>query len=126
MGIKYYLILIILIISAISDIKYREVSNVASLFILIISVFKCNPINIIAIFTAPLPLILTNIYYKDNFGGADIKILASLGLYLGITKSAILVVIATSIELIVKIIIKKQSQPFIPYILLAYILVNIM
>ena len=125
MGIKYYLILIILIISAISDIKYREVSNVASLFILIISVFKCNPINIVAIFTAPLPLILTNIYHKDNFGGADIKILASLGLYLGITKSAILVVIATSIELIVKIIIKKQSQPFIPYILLAYILVNI-
>ena len=53
MGIKYYLILIILIISAISDIKYREVSNVASLFILIISVFKCNPINIVAIFTAP-------------------------------------------------------------------------
>lgn len=125
MGIKYYLILVILIISAISDIKYREVSNVASLFILIISVFKCNPINIIAIFTAPLPLILTNMYYKDNFGGADIKILASLGLYLGMTKSAILVVIATSIELIVKIIIKKQSQPFIPYILLAYILVNI-
>ena len=82
-------------------------------------------INIVAIFTAPLPLILTNIYHKDNFGGADIKILASLGLYLGITKSAILVVIATSIELIVKIIIKKQSQPFIPYILLAYILVNI-
>ena len=125
MGIKYYLILIILIISAIYDIKYREVSNVASLFILIISVFKCNTINIVAIFTAPLPLILTNIYHKDNFGGADIKILASLGLYLGITKSAILVVIATSIELIVKIIIKKQSQPFIPYILLAYILVNI-
>ena len=125
MGIKYYLILIILIISAISDIKYREVSNVASLFILIISVFKCNPINIVAIFTAPLPLILTNIYHKDNFGGADIKILASLGLYLGITKSAILVVIANSIELIVKIKKKKQSQPFIPYILLAYILVNI-
>lgn len=125
MGIKYYLILIILIISAISDIKYREVSNIASLFILIISMFNCNPINMIAIFTAPLPLILTNLYYKDNFGGADIKILASLGLSLGITKSAILVVIATSIELIVKIIIKKQSQPFIPYILLAYILVNI-
>lgn len=124
MGIKFYLILITLIIASFYDIKYREVSNLASLFIFLISLYKLQLINLLAIIVLPLPLIFTNIKMKDNFGGADIKILASLGLYMGIKKGMIMLLIALFIEIIIKKITKKESMPFIPYILIGYILTN--
>lgn len=123
MDIKFYLILVILIISSIYDILYREVSNLASLFILIISLYRVNIYNIPAILIVPLPLIISNIIKKDSFGGADIKILGTLALYTGFFYGYIILFITLTIETILKIIFKTNSQPMIPYITLSYIII---
>ena len=125
MDLKFYLILIILVISSIEDLKYREVSNLASLFILIISLININIANIIALIIVPLPLIITNIYHKNSFGGADIKILGTLGLYTGAIKGLIILILAETFISIIRLITKKQSQPMIPYILISFIIINV-
>lgn len=123
--IKNIIILIILIIAAIQDIKNREVSNLISLFILIISLYNFKIVNIAGLTLTPMPLIITNIIHKDSFGGADIKIIGSLGLCYGFTKTFFMLLIALLLSLIIKIITKKESVPFVPYILVGFIIINI-
>ena len=126
MIIKNILVLIVLIIATIQDLKYREVSNLASLFILVIALYKLELTNIIGLFIVPMPLILTNIIKKNSFGGADIKIIASLGLCFGLNKSITILFIALIMCMIVDIIKKWKQQAFMPYILIGYIITNIM
>ena len=125
MGIKEFLVLIILCIASIQDIKRREVSNLFSLFLLLASIIDFKFINLLGLILAPIPLILTNIKIKDNFGGADIKIIASIGLCFGTTKALIILLIALIIEFIIKNIKKVESQPLVPYILISFIITNL-
>ena len=124
MGIKEFLVIIILIIASIQDIKYREVSNLASLFISIISIIDFKIINLLGLTIAPLPMILTNLKIKNNFGGADIKIMASIGLCFGTTKALLVLLVALLIETIIKKIKYVESQPLVPYILIGFIIIN--
>lgn len=121
MMIKDLLVLIILIFATIQDLKYREVSNLASLFILIISFYKFNCINILGLFISPLPLVLTNLIKQNSFGGADIKIIASLGLCYGIKKSMLILFIALILCMLSNIK-NQEKRAFIPYILIGYII----
>ena len=125
MDIRFYLIIIVLIIASVEDLKYREVSNLASLFILLISIYHIKLSYIPAMFIVPLPLVLTNIKYKNSFGGADIKILSSLALYTGTIKGLLILALAETIINIIRLITKKQSQPMIPYILVSFVIINV-
>ena len=125
MIIKTIIILIILIIATIEDLKYREVSNLASLFILIISLYQFNITNIIGLIIAPIPLIITNIIKENSFGGADIKIISCLGLCYGAIKSISILFIALLICFIVNIIKKQNNRAFMPYILTGFIIMKI-
>ena len=125
MDIRFYLITIVLIIASVEDLKYREVSNLASLFILLISIYHIKLSYIPAMFIVPLPLVLTNMKYKNSFGGADIKILSSLALYLGAIKGLLILALTETIINIIRIITKKQSQPMIPYILVSFVIINV-
>lgn len=125
MDIRFYLITIVLIIASVEDLKYREVSNLASLFILLISIYHIKLSYILAMFIVPLPLVLTNMKYKNSFGGADIKILSSLALYLGAIKGLLILALTETIINIIRIITKKQSQPMIPYILVSFVIINV-
>ena len=125
MDIRFYLIIIVLIIASVEDLKYREVSNLASLFILLISIYHIKLSYIPAMFIVPLPLIVTNMKYKNSFGGADIKILSSLALYTGAIKGLLILALTETIINIIRLITKKQSQPMIPYILVSFVIINV-
>ena len=122
MDIKNIIVLTILIVATVEDIKKREVNNFASLFIIIISIVNFRIINLLGLIIAPMPMLLTNIQIKNNFGGADIKIIASLGLCYGTTKGLIILLIALIIESIIKSIKRVDSQPLMPYILIGFII----
>ena len=122
MDIKNIIVLTILIVATVEDIKKREVNNFASLFIIIISIVNFRIINLLGLIIAPMPMLLTNIQIKNNFGGADIKIIASLGLCFGTTKGLIILLIALIIENIIKSIKRVDSQPLMPYILIGFII----
>ena len=122
MDIKNIIVLTILIVATVEDIKKREVNNFASLFIIIISIVNFRIINLLGLIIAPMPMLLTNKKIKNNFGGADIKIIASLGLCYGTTKGLIILLIALIIESIIKSIKRVDSQPLMPYILIGFII----
>lgn len=123
MIIKDIRILVVLIIATIQDIKYREVSNLASLIILLIAITNLNYDKLYGFIVAPLILIITNIIKRNSFGGADIKIIASLGLYLGLYKAMIMLLIALIICMLINLAKKNKKQAFVPYILIAYIII---
>ena len=123
MMIKNILVLTTLIYATIQDLKYREVSNFASLFILVIGLYKFDITNVMGLIITPMPLIITNIISKkESFGGADIKVIGSLGMCFGLIKSMYILFIALICCLLSNIIIKQEKRAFMPYILIGYVI----
>lgn len=123
MMIKNILVLTTLIYATIQDLKYREVSNFASLFILVIGLYKFDITNVMGLIITPMPLIITNIISKkESFGGADIKVIGSLGMCFGFIKSMYILFIALICCLLSNIIIKQEKRAFMPYILIGYVI----
>ena len=76
-----------------------------------------------------ISLIADKVYKKDSMGGADIKLMAVLGLYFGLKNMLLLMIIACIVGLILAGIMKAGWQmafPFVPAIVIsAYICIFI-
>ena len=120
MAIKEVLILAILIISSIQDIRTREVSNLASLFLILISLIDINYGKILAFIIITLPFLIINFKNENSFGAGDVKIIAGICINLGFIKSIEIIAIALFISSLMTIIRNKNSQPFVPYLFIGY------
>lgn len=133
-----YLVLIsILIPASVSDLNTMEVSNAyfivaaACYFALfwignndIVYSLKQAAFGGIAVPAGLLivSLILGKVLNKDALGGADIKLLFAIGLYLGLGKSLLNVFIMSIVGLVGSLIMKKAKKeefPLVPYITIA-------
>ena len=124
MGIRNYIILMILLISSIQDLHKREVSNLASLFLFLIGLINIDFNRILAFILITIPLLV--FYFKEEkMGAGDIKIISALSINIGLVKGLSVLLIATFIEAIMIILTKKETQPMIPYILIGYIIILI-
>lgn len=70
-----------------------------------------------------LSVIMDHVLKKESMGGGDIKLLFSLGLYLGLAGSVLLLITACVIGLIFVAILKQEKIPFGPSISLGAVFV---
>lgn len=122
MELKEILILSILIVSSIQDIRTREVSNLASLFLIIIGLININQYKIIAFFIITFPFLLLNFKNEKIIGAGDVKIISGICLNFGFYKSLIIIMCALFISSVITILLKKNSQPVVPYLLIGYLI----
>ena len=140
---EYLILFAILLAAALSDIVTFEVPD--TLHILAVVNFLAflvtheDPLNrllwgVIAglVYGAVLliiSLVADKVYKKDTMGGADIKLIAVLGLYFGLKSMLFLLILSCIVGLILAMIFKAGWQrefPFIPAIVLsAYICIFI-
>lgn len=124
MGIRTFIILMILLISSIQDLSKREVSNLASLFLFLIGLINIDLNKLIAFLIITTTFLI--LYFKDRkIGAGDVKIISALSINIGLFKSINALIIAVFIEALMIIITKKETQPMIPYIFIGYIMILI-
>jgi prepilin signal peptidase PulO-like enzyme (type II secretory pathway) len=130
--ISYGILMIILILACIEDVKTKTISNKLIIFSLIIGITMVfiNPdINckqaILGGLVAFLSLWVISFLSKGDLGMGDVKLFATVGLYIGLEKvmqamfySAILSGIVGVILLIKSVSNKNKAMPFAPFVLI--------
>jgi len=124
--IKELLILLILLSAAITDIRKREVPVVYQVLLISLIPFCFNIGNIRGVLIA-VPFFIAAIL-TDKIGGGDFKIIALLGILIGLEKAFWTVVFGCVIFIISSLLIgmlrgqKNTMYPFVPSLTAGYIL----
>lgn len=128
--IKEMLILIILLSASITDIRRKEVPVIYQVLLLCLVPFCFSIENIRGVLIA-VPFFIAAIL-TDKIGGGDFKIIALLGILIGLSKVFWTVVIGCVIFIISSLIIgkckgqKNTLYPFIPALTTGYIITLIL
>ena len=124
--IKELLILIILLSATITDIRKQEVPIIYQVLLLCLILFFFNIENVWGVLVA-IPFFIAAIL-TDKIGGGDFKIIALLGILIGLKDAFWTVVIGCVVFIVSSLIIrmckgeKKTMYPFIPSLTTGYIL----
>lgn len=127
---KEVLIGCVLIAASITDIKKRQVPVYLQLLLCLMILMDFKAVNLLGGLWS-VPFFIANIRNKD-MGGGDVKTVLLLGMALGFIKSFWLTVIALSLFVSVSYILKrrkgggKRLLPFLPYLTIAYVTVEIL
>ena len=126
MAIKNFLIFIVLVVSSLQDLRTREVSNFASLFLFLIGFIDINMYKFVSFIIITLPFLILNFKNEKCLGAGDVKIIAGISINCGLTNSVIIIAISMFLSSIMTLIKKQNSQPLIPYLLIGYIVINVL
>ncbi|GEM_PF-5882646 len=121
------LLYILLIISAIIDIRKRLVYTPLNILILTVSLLMMNDIlNGLLALIVPLSLALINrIKRKEVIGYGDIELLMCLSPFLGYRNMVLVYFLSTVILFIFSLIYKKESVPYVPFLVISIIFTNL-
>ena len=125
-----YLFVILLLIASYVDIKKREIPNTICICIGIISLLNFHVLGILS----ALPFLICAMINPKNIGGGDIKLAASVGLFLGFWSAIYGIIIALSITTLLhffhKIYTKISRQeekrvavPLAPFLTIGFLIV---
>lgn len=113
---------IIGIYASVQDVKYREVSDIVHILIIVLSIPYLSFEGALGCVIGFTIFMLPNFLKNECIGGADIKFMATTGLLIGTEK----IILATTISMIIAIastiiltkILKRKykSIPLIPYL----------
>lgn len=119
---KDFLFILTLIYAGYYDYKKRIIPDKVHIIIIILALISnFNFIqSIIGFIILPIPFIVPIFFNEESIGGGDIKIVASIGFYLGLVKGIVAIVIGLSLSILISIIIlkryKNNSIPLAPYL----------
>lgn len=129
------IVIISLIISSIQDFKYKKISlwiiSFSALLLLVLSIFKKSGlITIIGGVIVGIIVISISIITRSKIGIGDGIVLIMTGIVLGFWRNLELFMYALSIAALISILLlilkkvkKKDSLPFVPFILISYLIV---
>ena len=119
---------IIGIYASVQDVKYREVSDIVHIFIIVLSIPYLSFEGGLGCIIGFIIFMLPNFFKNECIGGADIKFMATTGLLIGTEK----IILATTISMIIAIVStiiltkilkrKYKSIPLIPYLFIGCML----
>lgn len=118
---------VILLLMSLEDLYHMEVSDILQLCLLLFIIITTKPslVNIIV----ALAFLGIYIIYERNceskIGGADVKILCSLYILGGIEMIIRIMFIASLFGIVFSVLLNKKKIPFVPFIWIGYLLVNI-
>lgn len=117
----------ILFVMAVEDIYHMKVSDILQVLLLVVVVLSGN-ITLVRISIA-LGLCIMYLLYKrfkdEKIGGADIKILASLVLYGGLSRLVIILFVSSILGILYSFGSKRKKIPYVPFIWIGYLVANI-
>lgn len=118
---------LILLLMSIEDLYHLEVNDIAQVSLFLTILATAN-ITVIKLLIAALVFGIYIVYEKSfsaKIGGADIKILCSLFLLGGIQMIIKILFIASLFGIGFALITNKKKLPFVPFIWIGYLLVNV-
>ena len=131
---KTVVITIFLILSTLLDLRKKEVNiSLCIIFALVGLIYEIfiSKTDILSIILGIIPgifLMLTSIVTNEEIGKGDAAILCTIGIYLGLKKSILVLIYALFMTVIIGGILllirkknKKYKIPFVPFILCSYI-----
>lgn len=113
---KKLLFILILIYAGIYDYKKRIIPDKVHVAILVSALISSfNPIqSTLGLLILPIPFIVPIYFNENSIGGGDIKLVASIGFFLGLTKGIVAMIIALSLSTIISVVFKRHSRELIP------------
>lgn len=136
---QHLISLIFLVLNSIIDVKYRKISIVLCLFFGMVSfayLIYYSIFDMLSLLLGVLPggfLVMISRITRESIGIGDGVVVIILGLINGGMKNITILMYALFLSalfsvglLLIKKISKKESIPFIPFLLIAYILVMIL
>lgn len=123
---KNLIFILILIYAGYMDYKYRIIPDKVHLMIIILGLIKINVVqSIFGLVLLPIPFIIPIFFNEDSVGGGDIKIVGSIGFFLGLKNGLIVIIISLILAISFHFLLKKdktESFPYAPYLAISCIL----
>lgn len=118
--------MITLFVESIIDIKTNKVYIVFNLFILITGLLNGVNINTyLHTLIVPFILLLFNVK-EEKIGYGDIETICVISMFYNIYQLSIILLLASVINLLFAVMIKKDKYPFIPFIFISVLINTIM
>ena len=113
---KKLLFILILIYAGIYDYKKRIIPDKVHVAILVSALLSSfNPIqSTLGLLILPIPFIVPIFFDENSIGGGDIKLVASIGFFLGLTEGILAMIIALFLSAIISVVFKRNSRELIP------------
>lgn len=131
---KTIVITIFLILSTLIDLRKKEVNISLCISVALVGLIYeifISKTDILSIILGILPgifLMLTSIVTNEEIGKGDAAILSTIGIFLGLKKTILVLIYALFSTIIIGVILllirkknKKYKIPFVPFILFSYI-----
>lgn len=131
---KTIVITIFLILSTLIDLRKKEVNISLCISVALVGLIYeifISKTDILSIILGILPgifLMLTSIVTNEEIGKGDAAILSTIGIFLGLKKTILVLIYALFSAIIIGVILllirkknKKYKIPFVPFILFSYI-----
>lgn len=102
-----------LIFASYQDYKTKEISDIVHLLIICAGIINISIVtSTIGLFLIPLPFLIIVMIKEDSIGGADIKLMAACGFFLGVTAGLFASVIGLSLAILANAFKRKCKEGF--------------
>ena len=102
--------------AGIYDYKSRIIPDKIHIIIIISSILANLSLrsSLLGFFLLPIPFIIPVFLDEKSIGGGDIKLVASIGFFLGLNRGVLAIIMALSIFTISSLILKRKEKDLVP------------